>query len=279
MSESAPGIGSGPVIRRKQDGSLDYQSDELTVEEPLEIRVGRKTLATTMRTPGHDEELAAGFLLSEGIVRTPGQLANISRPENSPNRENVIVVELAAGVKVKLSSTQRYGTISSSCGICGKNSIAAIRQNFPPIERAPEVRVLTEVLVSLPALLQKHQGDFARTGGIHAAGIFDLSGDAKVVREDIGRHNAVDKAIGRAFLDGMVPLERHVLLVSGRASFEIVQKALSAALPIVASVSAPSTLAVNFAHECGQTLIGFLRPPSFNIYSHIERVIMDAPAV
>ena len=121
MSESAPGIGSGPVIRRKQDGSLDYQSDELTVEEPLEIRVGRKTLATTMRTPGHDEELAAGFLLSEGIVRTPSQLANISRPENSPNRENIIVVELAAGVKVKLSSTQRYGTISSSCGICGKN--------------------------------------------------------------------------------------------------------------------------------------------------------------
>jgi FdhD protein len=279
MSESAPGIGSGPVIRRKQDGSLDYQSDELTVEEPLEIRVGRKTLATTMRTPGHDEELAAGFLLSEGIVRTPSQLANISRPENSPNRENIIVVELAAGVKLKLSSTQRFGTISSSCGICGKNSIAAIRQNFPPIAPASDVRVLTEVLVSLPALLQKHQGDFARTGGIHAAGIFDLSGEAKVVREDIGRHNAVDKAIGRAFLDGMLPLERHVLLVSGRASFEIVQKALSAALPIVASVSAPSTLAVNFAHECGQTLIGFLRPPSFNIYSHIERVILDAPAL
>jgi FdhD protein len=279
MSESAPGIGSGPVIRRKQDGSLDYQSDELTVEEPLEIRVGRKTLATTMRTPGHDEELAAGFLLSEGIVRALGQLANISRPENSPNRENVIVVELAAGVKVKLSSTQRFGTISSSCGICGKNSIAAIRQNFPPIAPTSDVRVLTEVLVSLPALLQKHQGDFARTGGIHAAGIFDLRGEAKVVREDIGRHNAVDKAIGRAFLDGMLPLERYILLVSGRASFEIVQKALSAALPIVASVSAPSTLAVNFAHECGQTLIGFLRPPSFNIYSHIERVIMDAAEV
>ena len=130
MSESAPGIGSGPVIRRKQDGSLDYQSDELTVEEPLEIRVGRKTLATTMRTPGHDEELAAGFLLSEGIVRTPGQLANISRLENSPNRENVIVVELAPGVKVKLSSTQRYGTISSSCGICGKTASPRFNRIF-----------------------------------------------------------------------------------------------------------------------------------------------------
>ncbi len=267
------GIGSGQIIRRKQDGLLEFQRDDLTVEEPLEIRIGRKTLATTMRTPGHDEELATGFLVSEGIVRKAEQIAKISRPDDSANHENIIVVELAAGMKLKLSSTKRFGTISTSCGICGKNSIAAIRQNFPAIGSA-KIRIDIETLLSLPELLRKHQGDFARTGGIHAAGIFDVDGELKVVREDIGRHNAVDKAIGRAFLDGLLPLNRHVLLVSGRASFEIMQKALAAGIPIVASVSAPSTLAMNFARESNQTLVGFLRTPSFNIYSHIERVIL-----
>ena len=269
------GIGSGQIVRRKEDGLLEYQRDDLTVEEPLEIRIGRKTLATTMRTPGHDEELAAGFLVSEGIVRKAEQIAKISRPADSANRENIIVVELAGEMKLKLSSAKRFGTISTSCGICGKSSIAAIRQNFPPIASAQNVRINIETLLSLPQLLEGEQGDFARTGGIHAAGIFDLNGAAKIVREDIGRHNAVDKAIGRAFLDRLLPLDRHVLLVSGRASFEIMQKALSAGIPIVASVSAPSTLAMNFARESNQTLVGFLRPPSFNVYSHIERVILE----
>ena len=266
------GIGSGQIIRRKEDGSLEYHRDDLTVEEPLEIRIGRKTLATTMRTPGHDEELAAGFLVSEAIVRTRDKIDKFSRPSSSANRENIIIVDLAAGVKLKLNSITRFGTISSSCGLCGKNSIEAIRQNFPPIDAAPNVRIEIETLLSLPSGLQKQQGDFARTGGIHAAGIFDLKGQPQIVREDIGRHNAVDKAIGRAFLDGLLPLDRHVLLVSGRASFEIMQKALAAGIPIVASVSAPSTLAMEFARESNQTLIGFLRPPSFNVYSHIERV-------
>jgi FdhD protein len=269
------GIGSGKIIRRKQDGSLGYQGDDLTVEEPLEIRIGRRALATTMRTPGHDEELAAGFLVSEGIVRKAEQVAKISRPAGSVNRENIIIVELAGGVRLKLSSAKRFGTISTSCGICGKSSIAAIRRNFPPIAFAQNVRIDIETLLSLPALLREQQGDFARTGGIHAAGIFDLNGAPRIVREDIGRHNAVDKAIGRGFLDRLLPLDRHVLLVSGRASFEIMQKALAAGIPIVASVSAPSTLAMNFARESNQTLIGFLRPPSFNIYSHIERVILE----
>jgi FdhD protein len=269
------GIGSGQIIRRKQDGSLGYQRDDLTVEEPLEIRIGRRALATTMRTPGHDEELAAGFLVSEGIVRQAEQVAKISRQAGSVNRENIIVVELAGGVKLKLSAAKRFGTISTSCGICGKTSIAAIRQNFPAIAFAPNVRIDIETLLSLPALLREQQGEFARTGGIHAAGIFDLNGAPRIVREDIGRHNAVDKAIGRGFLDRLLPLDRHVLLVSGRASFEIMQKALAAGIPIVASVSAPSTLAMNFARESNQTLIGFLRPPSFNIYSHIERVILE----
>ena len=266
------GIGSGQIIQRKTDGSFEYHHDDLTVEEPLEIRIVRKTLATTMRTPGHDEELAAGFLVSEGILRTRDKIDKFSRPTAARNRKNIITVQLAEGVKVKLGATKRFGTISSSCGICGKESIAAIRQNFPAIVSEKNVRIDIETLLSLPPLLRELQGEFARTGGIHAAGIFDLNGKPKIVREDIGRHNAVDKTIGRAFLDGQLPLDRHVLVVSGRASFEIMQKALSAGIPIIASVSAPSTLAMEFARESNQTLIGFLRPPSFNLYSHIERV-------
>ena len=263
------GVGSQKIIRRKRDGKLEYLPDDLTIEEPLEIRVGRRVSATTMRTPGHDEELGAGFLVSEAVVRRREEIAKIST-----DSENTVVVDLAAGLKLKLNSIQRFGTISSSCGLCGKTSIEAIRQNFPAI-RSTTFRIGIETLLSLPDRLRKQQGDFTRTGGIHAAGIFDANGGLKIVREDIGRHNAVDKAIGRAFLDKLLPLDRHVLLVSGRASFEIMQKALAAGIPIVAAVSAPSTLAVDFAREGNQTLIGFLRPPSFNIYSHVERVILE----
>jgi FdhD protein len=262
-------IGPGRIIRRKKDGSLEYLRDDLTIEEPLEIRINGKALATTMRTPGHDDELATGFLVSEAIVHDRSAITEISA-----DGDNRVVVSLAEGVKLKLNSVQRFGTISSSCGLCGKTSIDEIRQNFPPVG-STEIRVDIKVLLSMPGKLREKQSDFARTGGIHAAGIFDLNGTAKIVREDIGRHNAVDKAIGRAFLDKQLPLNRSILLVSGRASFEIMQKALSAGIPIVASVSAPSTLAVNFARESNQTLIGFLRPPSFNIYSHIERVILE----
>ena len=269
LMKEVPSIGPGRIIRRKQDGSLEYLRDDLTIEEPLEIRIGGKTLATTMRTPGHDEELAAGFLVSEAIVHDRKDIAKISG-----DADNTVIVDLADGVKLKLNSAQRFGTISSSCGLCGKTSIDEIRQHFSAIE-STNVRIDIETPLSLPEKLRKAQGDFARTGGIHAAGIFDVSGELKTVREDIGRHNAVDKVIGRAFLDGLLPLNRDVLLVSGRASFEIVQKALAAGIPIVAAVSAPSTLAVDFARESNQTLIGFLRPPSFNIYSHIERVILE----
>jgi FdhD protein len=268
------GIGPGQIIRRKQDGALEFHRDELTIEEPLEIRIGDETVGTTMRTPGHDEELAAGFLVSEAIVKSGDKINNFSRPKTARNRENIIVVDLTAGKKIKLNSAQRFGTISSSCGICGKESIDAIRQNFPPI-RSTSLRINIATLLSLPDKLRANQSDFARTGGIHAAGIFDTKANALIVREDIGRHNAVDKAIGRAFLDRKLPLDRHLLLVSGRASFEIMQKALAAGVPMVASVSAPSSLAMEFARENNQTLIGFLRPPSFNLYSHVERVILD----
>jgi FdhD protein len=274
QSMKADGIGPGRVIRRKQSGELEYQHDELTIEEPLEIRIGDKTVATTMRTPGHDEELSAGFLIAEAIVRADDKIEKFSRPKSGRNRNNIIVVDLASGKKLKLNSAKRFGTISSSCGLCGKESIDAIRQNFTPIA-STSFRIAIATLLSLPDKLRAHQSDFARTGGIHAAGIFDAKENALIVREDIGRHNAVDKTIGRAFLDKKLPLDRHLLLVSGRASFEIMQKALAAGIPIVASVSAPSSLAMEFARESNQTLIGFLRPPSFNIYSHVERVILD----
>ena len=266
MKES--GIGSHKIIRRKRDGDLEYLPDELTIEEPLEICIGRGTIATTMRTPGHDEELATGFLLSEGIVRGRDQISSLS-----VDGDNRVAVKLTGGVKLKLNSTKRFGTISSSCGLCGKTSIDAIRQNFPAIPSI-DIRIDIETLLSFPEKLRSAQSDFVRTGGIHAAGIFDVKGELKIAREDIGRHNAVDKVIGRALLDGLVPLDGHLLLVSGRASFEIMQKALAAGVPIVAAVSAASSLAVEFARDGNQTLIGFLRPPSFNIYSHTERVIL-----
>src|SRR5215468_8222391 len=201
MKES--GIGLQKIIRRKGDGAFEYLPDELTIEEPLEIRIGRKTIATTMRTPGHDEELATGFLLSEGIVRGREQIASVS-----VSGDNTVVMDLRDGVKLKLNSTERFGTISSSCGLCGKTSIDAIRQNFPAI-RSAGIRIDIETLLSLPQTLRDAQSDFARTGGIHAAGIFCVDGKLKIAREDIGRHNAVDKAIGRAFLDELLPLERH----------------------------------------------------------------------
>ena len=260
------GIGAGSIIRRTEEGGHECVTDEVVIEEPLEIQISGNAIATTMRTPGHDDELAAGFLLSEGIVREFKDLRALS-----VSAENAINVELAPTVKFAPATAQRFGTITSSCGLCGKTSIEFIRQRFATIEPG-SVRIAEETLLALPDKLRAAQSNFARTGGIHAAGIFDFNGTALMVREDIGRHNAVDKAIGRAFLDGLLPLSEHVLMVSGRSSLEIVQKALAARIPVVAAVSAPSSLAINFARECGQTLIGFLRPPTFNAYAHVERI-------
>ena len=266
------GIGAGSVMRRKADGSCECITDEVTIEEPLEIRVGQDPIAVTMRTPGNDEDLAAGFLLSEGIVRARSDLREIVHCTLPASLGNVLNVTLSVSAKFNPAAAHRFGTISASCGLCGKTSIEFIRQQFPPIDSAARIQIEAAKLLALPEALRNAQANFARTGGIHAAAIFTLDGEVIVLREDIGRHNAVDKAIGHAFLDGLLPLGRHILLVSGRSSLEIVQKALAAGISIVAAVSAPSSLAVNFARESGQTLIGFLRPPTFNVYSHIERV-------
>lgn len=269
------GIGAGSIIRRKEDGGHECVTDEVAIEEPLEIRIGANPLAVTMRTPGNDEELAAGFLLSEGIVRAREDLKEMAHCTLPASLGNILNITLAPTAKFTPAAAHRFGTISTSCGLCGKTSIEFIRQQFAPIDPGTWMQISEAILLELPNRLRISQSNFARTGGIHAAGIFDLLGNPFVIREDIGRHNAVDKAIGRAFLDGMLPLSRHVLVVSGRSSLEIVQKALAAGIPIVAAVSAPSSLAVNFARECGQTLIGFLRPPTFNVYSHIERIAFD----
>jgi FdhD protein len=264
------GIGAGSIIRRREDGEHECVTDEVAIEEPLEIRIGDRAIATTMRTPDHDEELAAGFFLSEAIVRQREEVHSIVA-----STQNVINFQLAPTVTFAPATAQRFGTISSSCGLCGKTSIEFIRQQFPPIELPAAVKLPEATLLGLPEKLRAAQSNFARTGGIHAAGIFDFDGNVLIVREDIGRHNAVDKAIGRAFLDGLLPLRREVLVVSGRSSLEIVQKALAAGIPVVAAVSAPSSLAINFSRESGQTLVGFLRPPTFNVYSHIERIAFD----
>jgi FdhD protein len=253
------------------------QSDTLVREEPLEIRVRGKSIAVTMRTPGHDRELAAGFLLSEGIIRERDEIIEIASCLESNSPENTLNVFLAPSVEIDFARLTRYVFASSSCGLCGKASIESVHQHFAPIggESVPASRnssIAPEALCVLPNRMRAAQQTFSQTGGLHAAAIFDLDGNLLALREDAGRHNAVDKVIGWGFLEGKLPFDSHVLLVSGRASFEIVQKALAARVPIIAAVSAPSSLAVEFAQESNQTLVGFLRGKTFNVYTHPERI-------
>ena len=255
------------------DGRERRIQDDLAAEEPLEIRVGGAVLTITMRTPGDDFDLAAGFLHSEGIVDRREDISRISygRGRDGGPTGNVVEVVLRREGAVDLGALQRHFVAASSCGICGRTSIDAIRaRQMPPPN--PQFRIEPELLTYLPAVLRSAQRVFGRTGGLHAAGLFDTSGELILVREDIGRHNAVDKAIGDALLRGRLPLSEHVLLVSGRGGFEIVQKALVAGLPILASVSAPSSLAVQMARAGGLTLVGFLRDRRFVVYSHANRV-------
>ena len=260
-------------ILRWRDGQASPASDLLAREEPLEIRVRGRSVAVTMRTPGHDDELAAGFLLTEGMIHQRRDVVQIAHCQQGEAAQlgNTLNVFLAASVKVDFEQLTRHVFASSSCGLCGKASIEAVHLHFAPVDWRGCVTAKT--LVSLPDKLRAAQATFAQTGGLHAAAIFTQRGKLVVLREDVGRHNAVDKVIGHGFLHGLNPFDQHVLLVSGRASFEIMQKALAARVPIVASVSAPSSLAVEFARESGQTLAGFLRGNGFNLYSHAERIV------
>jgi FdhD protein len=245
------------------------QIDDVSAEEPLEIRVAGKGVSVTLRTPGHDEELAAGFLVTEGIIKSRSDLIDVA-PSVHVADGDVISVTVAPGVTVDFDRLTRHVFMSSSCGLCGKASIAAVRGQFPPV--TANFVVDAQAILSMPDRLLAAQDTFARTGGLHAAGLFDLAGNLITLREDVGRHNAVDKIIGRALLDGLIPLDRHVLMVSGRTSFEIMQKALAGGLAMVAAVSAPSSLAVDFAEESGQTLVGFLRKGRMNVYAHPRRI-------
>lgn len=257
-------------ILRYQVGSEPVAaSDELSAEQPLEIRVRNQAVSVTMRTPGHDEELAAGFLLTEGLIRSRADLLEV-RPCGFDREGNTINVTPAPSVAIDLEKLTRHVFASSSCGLCGKATIDAIHARFAPVES--DVRIDAATLLGLPEKLRAAQATFDRTGGLHGAAIFTAAGDLIVAREDVGRHNAVDKVLGHGFLNGLLPFDRHVLLVSGRTSFEIMQKALAARVPIVAAVSAPSSLAVEFALESGMTLIGFLREGRMNIYSESARV-------
>jgi len=246
------------------------QPDKLAIEEPLEIRVRGRSVAVTMRTPGHDRELAAGFLLTERIITDRKQLVDIRTCTASLEPQNTLDVFLKTGVEVDFARLTRHVFATSSCGLCGKASIESVKQHFPAV--TSEIKVSSDVLLHLPARMSRAQKTFAKTGGLHAAAIFDSKGKLLVLREDVGRHNAVDKVLGYGFLGKKLPFDSHILLVSGRASFEIVQKSLAAQIPIVCAVSAPSSLAVEFARASNQTLVGFLREGSMNIYSCPERI-------
>jgi FdhD protein len=266
-------------VRRVRAGVGTAALDSLAVEEPLEIRLDGVPLAVTMRTPGDDFDLAAGFLVGEGVITKPDQLRTIrycaGADEDGRNTYNVLDVTLAPGVPVPDLTLQRNFYTSSSCGVCGKASLDAVRLRAPFDLRPDRTPVAAAALAAMPDTLRAAQRVFERTGGLHAAGLFTPGGELLVAREDVGRHNAVDKVIGWALRDNRLPLTGTVLLVSGRASFELAQKAVLAGIPILAAVSAPSSLAVDLATEADLTLIGFLRGADMNVYTAPNRLTDD----
>ncbi|MFD7064537.1 formate dehydrogenase accessory sulfurtransferase FdhD [Streptomyces sp. NPDC059906] len=263
-------------VLRFRDGTSSYRPDTLATEEPMEIRVGGRPLTVTMRTPGDDFDLAAGFLVSEGVVCTADNVAGIrycaGATSDGGNTYNVVDVALGPGVAAPDASLERNFYTTSSCGLCGKASLDAVRTRTTWTVADDPLRIGPEMLTALPDRLRAAQRVFDSTGGLHAAGLFTADGEMLCLREDVGRHNAVDKVVGHALRSGMLPLRESVLMVSGRASFELVQKALMAGIPMLAAVSAPSSLAVDLAAENGLTLVGFLRGTSMNIYAGTERV-------
>lgn len=258
-------------VIRWTNGAITRGPDELVTEEPLEIRVRGRAISVTMRTPGHDDELALGFLFTENVIEAAKDVLKISVCERN-EEGNLVNVQLAPEVPVDFEQLTRHVFASSSCGLCGKATIEAVNRHFGPVQS--DVHFAPEMIASFPEQMRREQETFKTTGGLHAAALFDEQGKLLVLREDVGRHNAVDKVVGRALLNGWLPLSRHALMVSGRLSFEILQKALAAQLPVIAAVSAPSDLAVEFARTNNQTLIGFLREGRMNVYAHAERLGM-----
>ncbi|MEN1889207.1 formate dehydrogenase accessory sulfurtransferase FdhD [Streptomyces mirabilis] len=273
-------------VIRIREGAVSTRPDTLVAEEPLEIRLNGKPLAITMRTPGDDFALAAGFLVSEGVFGRADEVQNIvycaGATVDGSNTYNVVDVRTAPGVVLPDITLERNVYTTSSCGLCGKASLDAVRTTarwaIDDGVDAPPVRLEPALLAGLPDRLREAQRVFDRTGGLHAAALFTEDGEMLDVREDVGRHNAVDKLVGRALQRGDLPLSRTILLVSGRASFELAQKAVMAGIPVLAAVSAPSSLAVDLAAETGLTLVGFLRGPSMNVYAGEHRIALRAPA-
>lgn len=268
------------IIKVSED-EAKTADDRVATEEPLEIRLeycvaaSRKirSISVTMRTPGNDAELATGFLYTEGIIVATTNVVSIHNIDEKNG--NVIKVTLADGVNPDIDKLERNFYTTSSCGVCGKSSIEAVRVACNVLETKDKIRTRPELFYHLPKLLREHQDVFEQTGGLHAVALFDLEGKLVLVREDVGRHNAADKIIGAALDKGILPLDNHIMLLSGRASFELVQKAAMAGIKIIAAVGAPSSLAVQMANDWGITLLGFLRESRFNIYSTPDRIITD----
>jgi FdhD protein len=264
-------------VRVVEDGRARVRPDSLATEEPMELRLvsggAKQTVAVTMRTPGADFELAAGFLYGEGIISSPDDVQKISYcvDADAEQRYNIVNVELRGGRDYDPRSLERHFYTTSACGVCGKASLEQLElRGCPVIPPGPEVA--PEVIYSLPEKLREAQGLFEVTGGLHAAALFDAEGGLVALREDVGRHNATDKLVGWALLEGRLPLGDHIVMVSGRSSFEILQKCLAAGVPVVCAISAPSSLAVEVARRFNMTLVGFLRGNRFNVYSAPERV-------
>lgn len=260
-----------------QGDAQQGRDEQVAVEEPFELRVHGRSLAVIMRTPGHDFELAMGFLFTEGVITHSNEVLTLEAAydEDGLPLANVLAVALRSQEQqdaTRPAAFERHFAVSASCGLCGKNSIADLITTTPPLE-LDTLRFPATMLYELVARLRSEQAVFNHTGGLHAAGLFDEQGTLLLLREDIGRHNAVDKLIGHGLLHGMYPYRRHILLVSGRTSFEILQKALLARIPCVVAISAPSSLAVELAEKSGITLVGFLRDRSLNVYTHPERIV------
>ncbi len=285
-----PSIASVQInkIRNAEQGHPPFHREDaldlLAVEDPLEIRIifgpqkqrAEKSISVTMCTPGHDFELAIGFLFTEGIITQKEDILDVSYLDNGNglnHADNIVLVQLKEGIQFDPHKIERHFYTSSSCGVCGKSSIAAVKQQFHANPSSGSFTVDAAALMELPYILRHKQEIFEQTGGLHASAVYNLKGNMVISREDVGRHNALDKLIGASLLSESLPLQNHILLLSGRASFELIQKAAMAGIQMVCAVGAPSSLAVSLAEERGMTLVGFLRDRRFNIYSGKERII------